>query len=194
MKKLRFVVLIAMTMLIACQNTSSAKVEVDQQKSNTASVPDSNQVIIADTNSSEHHLTKEVLDSYLEMKNALASDKTKEAAEAGPKLYAALGNMVTSSVPAERKTEINDIVIDAKEHAEHIGNNADNIKHQREHFQDLSTDIYDLLKLLGTSQTVYKDSCPMVKAIWISEKKEIVNPYYGKEMPTCGKIQETIEH
>lgn len=82
---------------------------------------------------------------------------------------------------------------DAKEHAEHIGENAGNIKHQREHFQELSTDVYDLLKLVGTSQTVYKDYCPMVKAIWISEKKEIVNPYYGKEMLTCGKMQETIE-
>ena len=82
---------------------------------------------------------------------------------------------------------------DSKEYATHIAANAGDIKHQREHFQKLSTDIYDLTKAFGTTQTLYKDYCPMVKAIWLSEVKPIKNPYYGSSMLTCGNVQETIQ-
>jgi hypothetical protein len=30
-------------------------------------------------------------------------------------------------------------------------------------------------------------------ADWISEKKEISNPYLGKEMPTCGTVKEELK-
>ena len=86
-----------------------------------------------------------------------------------------------------------DLGDDTKEHAEHIGSAGSDIKHQREHFQMLSKDIYDLVKVFGTNQTLYKDYCPMVKAIWLSELKPIKNPYYGSSMLTCGNVQETIQ-
>ena len=72
-----------------------------------------------------------------------------------------------------------DIGDDSKEHAEHIGAGSGDIKHQREHFQLLSKDIYDLVKAFGTTQTLYKDYCPMVKAIWLSETKPIWLPNYA---------------
>ena len=30
-------------------------------------------------------------------------------------------------------------------------------------------------------------------AFWISESKEIKNPYLGKKMPTCGEVKEEIK-
>ncbi len=194
MKKLSVIFVLATSMLIACQNSSSAKIDEKKQATDstslaTDSIPDQN----VNSVSEQTPIIKDVLDHYLELKNALTSDGTKEAASAGEKMFQALSALPTSSLTADEQKEVKEIVDDAKEHAEHIGENAGNIKHQREHFQELSTEMYDLLKLLGTSQKVYKDSCPMVKAIWISEKEEIVNPYYGKKMLTCGTIQETIE-
>ena len=192
MKKLSSIAIVATILLIACQNPSSAKVEAknilpDSTSYNGSSNKDVTASLEKDT------LVKEVLQAYLDLKNSLAADKSKEASTSGEKLLSALNTFPVSSLSTAQQTEVNEIVTDAKEHAEHIGENAGNIKHQREHFQELSNDMYDLLKLVGTSQTVYKDSCPMVKAIWISEKKEIVNPYYGKDMLTCGKVLETIE-
>ena len=194
MKTLSIIFVLATSMLIACQNSSSAKVDENKQVTDSSSlttdtIPDQNSHSV----SAQNPIIKDVLDHYLELKNALTADGTKEAASAGEKMFQALSALPTSSLTADQQKEVKEIVDDAKEHAEHIGQNAGNIKHQREHFQELSTDMYDLLKLVGTSQKVYKDSCPMVKAIWISEKEEIVNPYYGKKMLTCGKIQETIE-
>lgn len=91
-----------------------------------------------------------------------------------------------------------DIADDLKENAEHIGANADKLAHQREHFVMLSKDIADLVKTFGNGgQTLYKDFCPMANdgkgAVWISEMKEIKNPYFGKALPTCGSVKETIQ-
>lgn len=192
MKKLSSISIIATILLIACQNPSTARVEAKNNLPDSTSYIDSGNAQVS-ASVQDDTLVKEVLQAYLDMKNALAADQSKEAATSGEKLLSALNTFPVSSLTSAQQSEVNEIVSDAKEHAEHIGENAGNIKHQREHFQELSNDMYDLLKQVGTSQTVYKDSCPMVKAIWISEKKQIANPYYGKDMSTCGKVQETIE-
>lgn len=86
-----------------------------------------------------------------------------------------------------------DIAEETKENAEHIGANADKLDHQREHFALLSKDISDLIKAFGTSQKLYQDFCPMYDdgkgAIWISEFKEIKNPYFGSKVLTCGSVK-----
>jgi hypothetical protein len=84
-----------------------------------------------------------------------------------------------------------------KENAEHIGANAGNIKHQREHFDMLSKDLYDLVKMSAAGEKIYVDYCPMYNnnkgATWLSETKEIKNPYLGKEMDTCGSVKEELK-
>ena len=86
---------------------------------------------------------------------------------------------------------------DAMEHAEHIGANGGNIAHQREHFELFSKDIYDLIKVFGGGQILYRDFDPMFNngkgAFWISETNEIKNPYIGKAMLTRGTIKEEIK-
>jgi hypothetical protein len=61
----------------------------------------------------------------------------------------------------------------------------------------LSQDMYDLVKSFDGTQTLYKDFCPMANdnkgAFWISEIKEIKNPYLGKKMSTCGEVKEEIK-
>ena len=99
-----------------------------------------------------------------------------------------------SNLTGETNKEYMEIVESAKEQAEHIVKSP--IDHQREHFEVLSTDINDLVALLGTEKTLYQDFCPMANngkgAIWLSEVEEIKNPYMGIKMPTCGTIQKQI--
>lgn len=134
-----------------------------------------------------------VIKEYLALKNALAADNDKAAAQAGKQLFATLKNTDMKAVPADKHKEYMDIAEDAKENAEHIGDNAGKIDHQREHMAALSKDMTDLIALFGTTQKLYQDYCPMYNdgkgAIWISESKTIKNPYYGKEMLTCGSIK-----
>lgn len=137
-----------------------------------------------------------ILEAYLKLKNALSADNGKNAATAGNELAKAFAGFDQTRLTASQRKIYAEIVDDAKEHARHIGVNADNIPHQREHFGLLSKDIYDMIKLLGAGREIYVDNCPMYNkgkgAIWISEVKDIKNPYFGKAMSTCGEIRETL--
>ena len=134
---------------------------------------------------------------WLQIKNALTNDNSKDAAKAGVTLEAALKNLDKSLLTPEEKKVYEDVAEDARMHAQHIRENAGNIGHQREHFDMLSKDMYDLVKAFGSSQVLYKDFCPMYNdkkgAFWLSETKEIKNPYLGKKMPTCGSVKEEIK-
>jgi hypothetical protein len=139
---------------------------------------------------------KETVNNYLTLKNALTKDDTRGAAVAGNVLYATFNKVNSNSIDATLKAGYLDIAEDAKEHAEHIGNNSGKIEHQREHFVMLSKDMNDLIKTFGAGQKLYQDFCPMADdgkgAIWISETKEIKNPYLGSKMPKCGTIKKEL--
>jgi len=67
------------------------------------------------------------------------------------------------------------------------------VDHQREHFASLSNNMYELLKALkSNTATLYEQYCPMKKAYWLSESQQIKNPYFGSQMPTCGKVTATL--
>lgn len=138
-----------------------------------------------------------IIEHYLHIKNALAKDDGKDAANGSAALAEAFTKFDASGLTAEQKKTYDDLAADAKEHAEHIGKNAGKVEHQREHFAMLSKDVYDLVKITGAGQTLYQDFCPMYNnnkgATWLSEKKEISNPYLGSKMPDCGSVKETLQ-
>ena len=140
--------------------------------------------------------TEDIVISYINLKNKLVQDNSDAAAEKAKTLLASLNRFDTKTLNPKQKKEYVDIADDAKEHAEHIGENAGKIDHQREHFATLSKDINDLIKMFGTKQKLYQDYCPMYNdgkgAIWISETKEIKNPFYGSQMLTCGSLKKTL--
>ena len=134
-----------------------------------------------------------IVKDYLVLKNALVADNDKAAANAGKQLFATLSKVNMKTIAANKHKEFMDIFENAKENAEHIGDNAGKIDHQREHLASLSKDVSDLIVLFGTTQKLYQDHCPMYNdgkgAVWISEAKAIKNPYYGGKMLTCGSVK-----
>ena len=135
-----------------------------------------------------------ILDSYFELKNALVNDDEQLAATVAEKVLLAFKSFDKSSLDESKMSEYSEIEESAVENAEHIAKSE--IYHQREHLVILSEDINDLIALIGTSQKVYVDFCPMAfdnkGAMWLSDLEEISNPYMGSKMPKCGKIQEEI--
>lgn len=135
--------------------------------------------------------------AYLQIKNGLANDNGNDAASGGKAFGDALAKVDKSSMSADQKKSFEDIADDAKEMAEHISTNGGKIAHQREHFDMLSKDMYDMVKTLGAAQPLYQDFCPMYNnkkgGSWLSESKEIKNPYMGKKMTTCGTVKEEIK-
>jgi hypothetical protein len=72
------------------------------------------------------------------------------------------------------------------------------IEAQRTLFSELSNDFIARVKASGlNSGEVYVEYCPMALhdkgASWLSNSKEIRNPYFGDSMMTCGEVKETIK-
>lgn len=182
--------MVSAALLVSCNNNSQKSAQTDSLTQKPSEAASNKQSVSANG-------IKSIIDSYVELKNALVKDNDKDAANAGEKMFKAFEAFDKSSLTEERKKTYSDIESDAKEHAEHISKNAGNIKHQREHFATLSNDIYELAKLFGSGQPMYLDHCPMYDnnkgADWLSETKDIRNPYLGTAMPDCGTVKEELK-
>jgi hypothetical protein len=182
----------ASMLAISCGNNSNST-EANTKKNDTAQqVSDAK-----NTNVQKTEAVNDLITGYLNLKNALADDKGAEAATTAKEIGTALSKVDESTLTSDQKKVYDDVKDDIKEHAEHIGANASNIKHQREHFDVLSQDIIDLVKATGSNITLYEQFCPMYNnkkgAYWLSQSKDIKNPYYGKEMPDCGEVKVEIK-
>ena len=200
MKKSIYVLAFAMLFFTACKNDkkqveSNEIMETTNEHHNDEnnmmdnSSEDATKVATTQNNSS----TSEIIDSYLQIKNGLAEDNSKKAAEGGKMMLTAFSNFDMNKLSESQHEEYMEILEDAKEHAGHISDSP--IDHQREHFENLSTDLNDLITLVGTNKTLYVTFCPMYNkkgATWLSETKTIKNPYFGSKMPTCGEVQKQI--
>lgn len=187
-----FIFSLALTSIFfaACNNSTSTK---QTAESPVASSAESGTV---ESSSTAATSVKLILDDYLKIKNALTKDNDQAASAAAKELVQSFAAFDQSTLSTEQAKVYNDIEEDALEHAEHIGSNAGKIEHQREHFDILSKDIYELVKELGAGQKIYYTNCPMYNdnkgANWLSETKEIQNPYLGQSMPTCGTVKEEL--
>ncbi len=188
MKKITMIVsagIIAIS-FTACNTTGS------KQTNNT----DSAQTGPVTTPTNHANPAEGMVTGYLNLKNSLAADNGSAAAKNGQEILDAVSKFDPSTLTPDQKKVFLSLVGDIKENSEHISENGDKIEHQREHFEMLSKDMYDLLKATGAGKEMYLDSCPMYdngKGTWLSESKEIKNPYLGKKMPDCGAIKETLQ-
>lgn len=144
----------------------------------------------AQTDSSS--VLKNFLASYLNLKNALTIDDGDSARIAARQLFDAVDEMTADSFSSSQQAVWSQFHKKLRGEAVQI-RNADDIEGQREHFKNLSADMYQFLKAVGiTSVELYYDYCPMAKAYWLSETPSISNPYLGQMMPTCGSVKDTL--
>ena len=135
---------------------------------------------------------KRVVADYMTIKEALVATNKEDAAKAGLAMGTALNSFDMSPYTEQQQKSLKDIIVDAKEHAEHIS--MSEIEHQREHFKALSKDVTDMIAITGADAKVYQMSCPMYDggSTWLSSSKEVQNPYYGEKMIDCGKMEKEL--
>jgi hypothetical protein len=190
--KISSVLILSATFVFAACSNNTSSVETTETRNDTSSQPTSNNAPAARNGS-----VNDLVSAYINLKNALTSDNSNGAASAAKLIGEAVSKVDNASLTPEQREVYADVKDDIKEHSEHIASNGSNIPHQREHFDLLSQDMIDLVKATGSTQTLYRDFCPMYNnkkgASWLSETKDIKNPYYGKEMPKCGEVKEEIK-
>ena len=140
---------------------------------------------------------KETFSHYLHIQNSLAADNAVEAANGAKSLLSSLAKLDKSFLSATQKVEYDPLESHLKEHAKQIENSALDISAQRIQFNLLSEKAYEMVKAFGAGKPVYQFHCPMAMenegANWLSDSREIRNPYFGKEMLNCGSIAGSIQ-
>src|SRR5690554_6512156 len=194
MKKVKtttVIMLMAFVSLTAMSCKDSKKDDVTSSEMHQGDMDTSNKMM--DTNPQKSN-SKQILADYMVLKDALVATDEAASAKAGKKRENTLEAFKVDSYSAAEQEELKEIIEVAAEHAEHISRS--DIAHQREHFQMLTKDITDMVKIIGTDNTLYQQYCPMYAddkgGAWLSMEKEIRNPYFGDLMMNCGEVQKEI--
>ncbi len=139
---------------------------------------------------------KAIFDNYFAVKDALVKTDGNTASAKAKELLSAINAVKMETLKTEEHNVWMKILKDIKEDAEHIADTKD-AKHQRDHFDTLSKNIYDLIKVSKQETPTYYQFCPMANngkgANWLSKENIVKNPYYGSMMLNCGKVTETIK-
>ncbi len=134
---------------------------------------------------SEAEATKEVantksndlVDAYMQLKDALVNTDAGQAQTAAQALSEALSN-----------NKFGDSLIAA---ANTIAE-AEDVGVQREAFKTITDGMISSLKANGTEEGLFVQYCPMAfddtGASWLSTSEEIRNPYFGDKMLKCGQV------
>lgn len=133
------------------------------------------------TGTMDSAVLKQMFTHYITIKNALIDGNASAAAITGMEAFRAL------------PSDSNDVIVQLRENFRHIGEIKD-IEMQRQFFYPLSEYVFAITqKQKPDTATLYKQFCPMAfddkGAWWISDEREIVNPYFGEEMLHCGMLQ-----
>lgn len=185
-------VIISMSLLFvlsACggnQNGNSNSDEMTQETVRTAALPT--------PESFKSELT-ETLESYFELKDALVETDAALASEKGTALLSKMESVQVDGLSAEAAMLWEVSGNDAKVALEQLINASD-VEDQRDQFVTLSNAFIDMIKSYGPmDNAVYIQRCPMVRggaADWLSKEENILNPYFGSKMLTCGSVIEKI--
>ncbi|MGV3545789.1 MAG: DUF3347 domain-containing protein [Pedobacter sp.] len=163
------------TILVACKQKTEEKKEVAAKEKLVVEV--SNEVSL------KSDQLNAVYQQYLLLSNALINSDLATAKEASMALELGAKALTDGAKLAGLASKITA---------------ASDIEVQRTLFSSLSNEMISKVKAIGLqSGEVYVEFCPMALndkgASWLSNKKQIRNPYYGESMMDCGEIKETLK-
>jgi hypothetical protein len=132
-----------------------------------------------------------VLSAYYGVKNSLVTDKAVFAQSKAKELIVAINAVPVGEMNVGQQkiwaSHTDKLLSDSK----HISEST--LENQRDYFTTLSKNLFEVFKGLKMNSTeIYQQYCPMKNATWLSETQIIKNPYYGKQMLSCGKTTETL--
>ena len=179
---------------------TDSKTDASKDHTNHANHSETTKVVIQDAKISEQakqsNELKGVFDNYFAVKDALVKTDGNTASTKATALLSAINAVKMETLKTEEHTVWMKVLKTLKEHTEHIADTKDP-KHQRDHFDLLSENIYDLIKVSKQESPTYLLHCPMANdgkgANWLSKESVVKNPYYGSKMLSFGKVTETIK-
>ncbi|MCK0145375.1 efflux RND transporter periplasmic adaptor subunit [Arenibacter sp. F26102] len=133
------------------------------------------------------------IDHYIDMKDAFVESNSKQVSAYAKSTSQKLKTINLDGLGKIEKAHLTKCI----EMLNAIGDNP-NLENQRAYFVMLNENFVPLAKNIdGLNERLYIKKCPMANnnkgAFWLSNQKEIRNPYYGEQMMTCGSIIDSIQ-
>jgi|GEM_PF-180011 len=178
MRKLIFTVIIALL-----YNSVSAQIKAKKSLDEVATIE------LAQKRDS---IKQQVVSNYLETKRFMVSSDSVKVAKSAEKLVAALGKLKFKKLTLEEMNKATSTREKIKGLAGNIAS-TNSINSQRKFMMELSEEMWTIIDKVVPEKTVlYKQKCPMTGKVWISAEKVIQNPYYPKNMLTCGELEDSV--
>lgn len=137
-------------------------------------------------------LKKEVISNYMAVKQCLIASDSVNTAKEAVKFIASLDKFKFKKLSLTDMNAATNLRKEIKELALMISKTND-INKQRKVFSTLSTKMWTMgAKVKAQNVALYQQVCPMTGDTWMSLDKDIKNPYYPKNMLTCGEIKQSI--
>lgn len=181
MKKIVAIFLFTVSLvLISCgndkKNSEPEVIEVETTKEKEAYVSEKMEVEFNDPK------VAEIYKEYIDLKTALVNTNAETAGKEASDLMTAFANIGVDE----------DTFMAAQSIVE-----SEDIETQRSAFVSVTNKVESMLEGAIKSGKVYKQYCPMAfgntGGYWLSNSKDIMNPYFGDKMLKCGRVSEEIE-
>ena len=181
MKKYRFLIVLSIAaVVISCGNDKKkSDLEVKTVNTSPEKVEHASATLEAEFNDSK---IARVYQQYNNLKTSLVNTNPENASVAAADLLKAYSNIGVDEEVFATATTIAE---------------SNDIEEQRKAFEVVTAQIELILEGAIKSGTIYKQYCPMAfnnkGAYWLSNSKEIRNPYFGDKMLKCGRIDSEIK-
>lgn len=124
--------------------------------------------------------------NYISIKSSLVADDAKKTSLDASQFLKTVSTLKATTISDKNKKSL--------ESAAKSISTAKSIADQRKSFYKLSDLMIDVANENSVSdKTIFVQYCPMAKGSWLSNEKQIANPYYGKSMLTCGSVKSEIK-
>ncbi|WP_143960583.1 DUF3347 domain-containing protein [Litoribacter populi] len=148
----------------------------------------------ADFSISKHSQVEQVkafYGEYLNLKNALVENNQEGSEKSVQNLQSLLNNENFNSMEGRASAVISQMEASLR------NMDGESVEGKREELNTLSMSLFTLLKAADHGvENAHLQYCPMAfddqGAYWVSDVKEIRNPYFGDKMLKCGSVKESI--
>lgn len=176
--------------MTACQQQAKQTEETQQEES---------AALNADLPDAMYDSLKLAMGAYYQLTSALVKADTQAADAAAVAMKAHLDSLPLAKLgDASRRNILQGAAGDISAELHGLLLDKKGLDGRRESFKNVSDQLYDLLNNTGLKgTTVYRQHCPMAfndrGAYWLSDKTEILNPYFGDQMLHCGSTTDTLQ-
>lgn len=133
-------------------------------------------LLLGSFNVSAKESSDPIIENYIKIQEALAADNLVLAKDANKKLFEIVNN--SSELEKKRKDSLLKVLKEM--------NTANDIKGVRSGFKTASAEVLAIYEKSPSSDYI-KVYCPMAGAKWLQKNAGISNPFFGKEMLSCGE-------